>query len=211
MHAHDALVGLAKQTEIVQFRQEDGTAIGDALALAVARLQTLEDGDDQELAEALKQEEGGEGNTPTPAADTSDFKIKSKIIVLLTDGENNAGQRSPGQAAELARRFGIKIYTVGIGSPRTTNFFDARLPLGLGIDERMLKAIAKHTGGAYFRADDGESLRAVYAKIDELEKTEIESTEYLQYDEAFMPLAKAALIVLLVEILLGTTLLRRSP
>jgi Ca-activated chloride channel homolog len=211
VHAHDALVGLAKQTEIVQFRQEDGTAIGDALALAVARLQTLEDGDDQELAEALKQEESGEGNTPTPSADTSDFKIKSKIIVLLTDGENNAGQRSPGQAAELARRFGIKIYTVGIGSPRTTNFFDARLPLGLGIDERMLKTIAKHTGGAYFRADDGESLRKVYATIDELEKTEIEATEYLQYDEAFMPLAKAALIVLLVEILLGTTLLRRSP
>ena len=214
VHAHDALVGLAKQTEIVQFRQEDGTAIGDALALAVARLQTLEDGDDQALAEALKQEEGGEDKTPTTPTtptDTADFKIKSKIIVLLTDGENNAGQRSPGQAAELARRFGIKIYTVGIGSPRTTNFFDARLPLGLGIDERMLKAIATHTGGAYFRADDGESLRKVYATIDELEKTEIESTEYLQYDEAFMPLAKAALIVLLVEILLGTTLLRRSP
>ncbi|MFG0252043.1 MAG: VWA domain-containing protein [Phycisphaerales bacterium JB038] len=214
VHAHDALVGLAKQTEIVQFRQEDGTAIGDALALAVARLQTLEKRNDKELQEAVtKTEEGEDSPLAADSADTTNFQIKSKIIVLLTDGENNAGQRSPGQAAELARRLGMKIYTVGIGSPRGSSLFGNRLPLGIGIgiDERMLKAIADHTGGAYFRADDGESLRKVYATIDELEKTEIESTEYVQYEEAFMPLAKAALLVLLAEILLSTTLLRRSP
>lgn len=215
VHAHDALVGLAQQTEIVEIRQEDGTAIGDALALAVARLQSLEEEGDGALDDAERQaasaEDGPVAAGAAAADPAADYEIKSKIVILLTDGENNAGRRPPGQAAELARRLGIKIYTIGIGGERSANFFDMRLPLGPGIDERMLRAIAEHTGGEYRRAGDGESLREVYQRIDELEKTEIESTEYVQREEAFMPFAKAALIVLLVELLLRTTILRRSP
>lgn len=217
VHAHDALVGLARQTEIVEYRDEDGTAIGDALALAVARLQALEEDDAaagaRESAAAPEPAPADESAPPAEAdaASATDFTVKSRIIILLTDGENNAGQRTPGQAAELARRLGIKIYTVGIGGEQTANFFDMRVPLGPGIDERMLRAIAEHTGGEYWRAGDGESLRRIYQRIDELEKTRIESTEYVQHEEAFMPFARAALLVLLAEVLLGTTLLRRSP
>ena len=201
VRAHDALVQFVQGTKIVQLRAEDGTAIGDALALAAARLKRAE----EDLARW----------TENGAADT--FTIKGKAIILLTDGRNNAGDMTPGQAAALARDWGIKIYAIGIGGGE--EFITVQTPLGavrvpavgLGLDEATLRTVAEVSGGRYFVAADGEALRNVYREIDRLEKTEIETLELAQHDEAFLPYALAAGLLLLAEIVLGNTWLRRAP
>ena len=199
VRAHDALVQFVQGTKIVQFRAEDGTAIGDALALAAARLKRAEE-------DIARWTENG-------AADS--FKIKSKAIILLTDGRNNAGDMTPGQAAALARDWGIKIYAIGIGGGE--EFITVRTPLGTvrvptgGMDEATLRTVAEVSGGRYFVAADGDALRNVYREIDRLEKTEIETLEFAQHDEAFLPYALAAGLLLLSEIILSNTWLRRAP
>jgi Ca-activated chloride channel family protein len=210
VHSHDVLVEFLNKTEIVSIRSEDGTAIGDAIALAAARLQKAE-----EEIEFRKQQLIASGQEVSDT-DDSDFKIKSKVVVLLTDGDNNAGQYDPIEAAELAKKWGIKIYTIGIGSGRAyqtirTPLGTYKMPVSQNLNEKLLKSIADTTGGFYSRADDAEALRNIVEKIDKLEKTEVKSVQYTQFAERFGPWTLAALVILCVEILAGCTIFRKVP
>lgn len=145
-----------------------------------------------------------------------DSKAESKVIILLTDGMNNAGFIDPKIASELAAEFGIKTYTVGVGSNGTAlspvailpngNFQYGRVPVE--IDEALMKEIAAVTGGKYFRATDNKSLEKIYEEIDALEKTEIEEFRYYNYEEKFRPLVLLAGFLLLMEVLLRFTVFR---
>lgn len=143
-------------------------------------------------------------------------EAKSKIIILLTDGVNNSGFIEPQTAADLAIEFGIKTYTIGLGtngnalSPVTYNA-DGSFRYGMRqveIDENLLKDIAKLTGGTYFRATDNESLEAIYDEINKLEKTEIEEFKYYRYEEKFRPWVFLAGALLILEWILRNTLFR---
>ncbi|OQY04817.1 MAG: hypothetical protein B6I25_06455 [Planctomycetales bacterium 4572_13] len=188
-----------KETHLVTQRTEDGTAIGDGLAVAAARLQK---------AESQITEDQARLKTGAKKADP-DFKIKSKIIILLTDGMNNAGRYDPLEVSKLAAEWGIKIYTIGIGSQVHQQGWFAMM--GPSLDERLLSQIAKETGGFYARADNAKQLRQIYKKIDALEKTDVKSIEYVDYAEQFGPWAMAALAVLLFEILAASTVFRKIP
>ncbi len=209
--SHNVLTEFLKKTEIVTMRSEDGTSIGDAIALAAARLRKAE--------EELHRRNVSLGFAGTDAAQGSvkdNFKIKSKVVVLLTDGRSNAGQYDPLEAAELARQWGIKIYTIGIGSGQAytamhTPLGTFRMPAAEELDEGLLKAIAAKTGGFYSRADDADALRKVVKKIDELEKTEVKSVQYMQYAEHFSWLTLPALVLLGLEMLAGCTVFRKIP
>ncbi len=207
--SHNVLLEFMKNTDVVRLRSEDGTAIGDAVALAAARLKTAE----QEIQQRNKKlNKAGMSST----AENADFKIKSKAIILLTDGQNNTGQYAPMQAAEMAKKWGIKIYTVGIGSGQAfatvqTMMGAFKVPVEQDLDEPLLKAIAEATGGFYGRADDAESLHKIIEKIDQLEKTEVKSVQYTQYSEKFGPWTLAAMVVLLCEMLAGCTIFRKIP
>lgn len=143
-------------------------------------------------------------------------RAKGKVIILLTDGVNNSGFIDPKIASELAVEFGIKVYTIGLGSNGM-----ALSPIGVKqdgtfqygniqvqIDEELLKQIAETTGGVYFRATSTTKLEQIYEEINKLEKTEIEETKYKSYDELFRPLVLAAFALLLFELLLRYTLFR---
>ncbi|HET8809763.1 MAG TPA: VWA domain-containing protein [Flavobacteriaceae bacterium] len=141
---------------------------------------------------------------------------KSKVIILLTDGVNNAGFIDPKIASELAAEFDIKVYTIGVGSNGMAVSPIALLPNGqfqygrvqVEIDEQLMQQIADATGGKYFRATDNQKLEAIYGEINKLEKTEIEETKYYNYDEKFRSLVILAGIFLLLEILLRLTVFR---
>ena len=142
-------------------------------------------------------------------------KAKSKIIILLTDGVNNSGFIDPQTASELALEYGIKTYTIGLGSngmalsPVAINngkFQYSRIQVE--IDEKLLKKIAAETGGKYFRATNNKKLEEIYNEIDKLEKTEIEEFKYYNYEEKFRTLVLLALGLLVIEFLLLQTLLR---
>lgn len=199
---HAFVVSQLQQTEIVTSRSEDGTAIGDALGLAVEKLASLKASDGQE--------------------------VESKVVILLTDGENNAGELDPVQAAELARTLGIKVYTIGVGTtgsapvPVVDPFSGRRVLryMQVSIDEATLRSVAEMTGGRYFRATDTDSLAAIYREIDELEKTRVEAKQYVDYREMAIeptrlgaltvpPIVLAALLLLALQILLSSTVLRR--
>jgi Ca-activated chloride channel family protein len=165
---------------------EDGTAVGSALATAVARL------------------EGSEA--------------KSKVVILLTDGQSNAGKVPPLTAAESAKALGYRVYTIGTGTrgaapyPQTDPFGrKVYVNVPVDIDEDTLRAIGETTGGRYFRATDTESLRLIYQEIDQLETTEQEGLQYLEYHELYVWLALAALLLLGGEALLAQTWLRTLP
>ncbi len=145
-----------------------------------------------------------------------DSKAVSKVIILMTDGVNNAGFIDPKIASELALEFGIKTYTIGVGTNGT-----ALSPIGLNnngsfvydnvpveIDEDLLKEIAEVTGGKYFRATNNEKLKDIYDEIDKLEKTEVEEFKYTNYEEKYRPLILLAGILLLFELLLKFTVFR---
>ena len=143
-------------------------------------------------------------------------KAKSKIIILLTDGVNNSGFIEPQTAADLAIEFGIKTYTIGLGtngnalSPIAYNA-DGSFRYGMRqveIDENLLKDIATATGGKYFRATDNESLEEIYDEINKLEKTEVEEFKYYRYEEKFRPWILLAGVLLLLEWILRNTLFR---
>ncbi|MCB1034865.1 MAG: VWA domain-containing protein, partial [Acidobacteria bacterium] len=163
----------------------DGTAIGSALGTAVKRLK--------------------------------DSEAKSKVIILLTDGRNNAGSLSPGKAAEIAKTFGIKVYTIGAGTRGKApflvdSFFGQQVVYeAVQIDEGTLEAIAKETGGAYFRAQDESALASIYDEIDQLEKTEITMHTYMEYNERFRWFVLPALGLLLLEVGLLGTRFRKLP
>jgi Ca-activated chloride channel family protein len=206
VHSHNVLVEFLKKTDIVKLRNENFTAIGDAIALAAARLKKAE----EEILERKAQL----GLSENDAED--DFKITSKVIILLTDGINNAGDYNPIDAAELAKEWGIKIYTIGIGSAEAfttmkTVMGTFRMPARQELDEKLLKMIADNTGGFYGKAGDEKALRNIVKRIDELEKTKVKSIQYTQYSERFGPWTIAALIVLASEILAACTVFRKIP
>ncbi|MDA7549934.1 VWA domain-containing protein [Flavobacteriaceae bacterium] len=140
-------------------------------------------------------------------------RAKGKVIILLTDGVNNSGFIDPKIASELAVEFGIKVYTIGLGSNGMALSPIGILPNGsfqygniqVEIDEDLLNQIAETTGGKYFRATSNTKLEEIYAEINKLEKTEIEETKYKSYNELFRPLILAALGLLLFELLLRYT------
>ena len=168
---------------------EDGTAIGDGLATAVSRIK-----DDKDA-------------------------IKSKVVILLTDGVNNMGSVPPLTAAEIAKTFGVRVYTIGIGTKGKALTPVAMMPDGnyqyalqdVEIDEALLKQIAEGTGGKYFRATDNESLAKIYKEIDKMEKSKIEEKDYTDRSEEFMPFAIAAALLLALEILLKNTIFKTVP
>lgn len=203
-HAH--LLNTLGQLKHAQIASEDGTAIGDAVALAVERLRDV-----------------GER-----AEETDRKRIKSRVIVLLTDGENTAGVIEPLVAADLAAEYAIKIYTIGVGTrgmalaPFQTPFGTELRPQRVTIDEETLAEMADRTGGRYFRATDTDSLKKIYETIDELEKTETEQRRYHQYvDYAVEPIKFAgfnlppmllmAFMLLAVEQLLSLVAFRSLP
>jgi Ca-activated chloride channel family protein len=209
--SHNVLTEFLKKTEIVSMRNEDGTSIGDAIALAAARLRKAEE--EIHRRNASLGFGGGDGS-PERAKDN--FKIKSKAMILLTDGRNNMGQYDPLEAADLAKQWGIKVYVIGIGSSQAyrtvqTPLGTFRMPTEDELDEGLLKAIAGKTGGFYSRADDADALRKVVKKIDELEKTEVKSVQYMQYAEHFSWLTLPALVLLGLEMLAGCTVFRKIP
>ncbi|RKR84948.1 Ca-activated chloride channel family protein [Mucilaginibacter gracilis] len=178
---HDVLINLFQ--DIKNGMIEDGTAIGMGLATAVNRLK--------------------------------DSQAKSKVIILLTDGVNNTGSIPPVTAAEIAKQFGIRVYTVGLGThgtapypmqTQTGEIVYQRMPVD--IDEPTLTKIAQTTGGQYFRATNNETLKAIYAKIDQLEKAKIDVTQYRKKTEMFLPFAAIALLLLLLEFVLKNTLFK---
>jgi len=197
--AHGALSQFLENLKLVKRKEEDGTAIGDGIALAAARLKTAE----ETLLRQSKQRE-------------RTFEIKSKVIILLTDGQNNTGKRDPLEAAKLAEEWGIKIYTIGVGGAeglvRQQGLLGSFLMrMGQGVDQRTLKTIADTTRGKFFMAEDADSLREIYREIDKMERSELESVRYLDYREQFLPFLLLGLGLLFAEMILSTTVFRKIP
>jgi len=147
-----------------------------------------------------------------------DSKAKSRVIILLTDGENQGGLIDPYSAKEIAKSVGIKVYTIGMGTEgfasapmRTENGEVSIQRQKVNIDEKLLREIAAETGGLYFRARDNSSLKNVYSEIDKLEKSRIEITSLKRFSEQFFPFAIAAAILLIAEVILSYTLFRKFP
>ena len=146
-----------------------------------------------------------------------DSQALSRVIILLTDGMNNRGEIAPVTAAEIAKTFGLRVYTIGVGS-RGEAPYPFQTPFGIqyrnvpsDIDEDVLKQIASTTGGQYFRATDNSSLKAIYEEIDQMEKTKISVQQYSKKQEEYTPLALLVFALLLFELLLRNTLLRNIP
>lgn len=145
-----------------------------------------------------------------------DSKAKSKVIILMTDGVNNAGFIEPETASDIAKEYGIKVYTIGIGTNGMADFPYAYSPNGgflfrmmpVEIDETLLKSIAKNTGGKYFRATSNRKLETIYNEINKLETTEVEELKFYDYDEKFRPFALLALGLILAEAGLRNTVFR---
>ncbi|MFN4025903.1 MULTISPECIES: vWA domain-containing protein [Flavobacterium] len=145
-----------------------------------------------------------------------DSKAKSKVIILLTDGVNNAGFIEPETASQIAKEFGIKVYTIGIGTNGDAMFPYAYAPGGgflfrmmpVEIDVSLLQTIAKNTGGKYFRANNNSKLEAIYAEINKLETTEIQELKFYDYDEKYRPFVWIAGLLLLLELALRNTIYR---
>ncbi len=178
---HAVLINLMREMESGMI--EDGTAIGLGLATAINRVKESE--------------------------------AKSKVIILLTDGVNNRGEIAPVTAAEIAKTMGVRVYTIGVGS-RGVAPYPVQTAAGIRyrnmkveIDEEVLQEIASMTGGQYFRATDNESLDKIYEEIDKLEKSKIDVKEFSRKREEYMPLAIIIAALLLLEILLRYTVLRK--
>ena len=144
-------------------------------------------------------------------------KAKSKVVILLTDGSNNRGDISPMTAAEIAKSFGIRVYTIGVGTTGT-----ARYPLSVGndtryvnlpveIDEKTLKSIARATDADFYRAKNNKELNQIYQEIDKLEKSKLNVKQFSRRYEAYQPFAMVAILALLLELLLRITVFRRIP
>ncbi len=199
---HEFLIGdVLKNIKITTERSEDGTAIGDALALAVERLSSLN--------ERVKSDSGN--------------SIESKIIILLTDGENNQGDIDPQTAADIAAAMDITVYTIGAGTNGwapypTTNLYGQTVMRNqpVVIDEETLESIASTTGGKYFRATDTESLEKIYAEIDKMERTEITQRTYVNHVDMAVQSVRLAgislppILVIVFILFFADTLLRAT-
>jgi Ca-activated chloride channel family protein len=201
---HEVVADALRQVRFPDGALEQGTAIGDAVALAVEKL--------VDAAERANRD----GAT----------RIASKVVILLTDGESNVGELTPQEAAQLAVSTGVRIYAVGLGRegfapvPVRTPFGVQIQNVPVSIDEKTLTEISEATGGRYFRATDSDSLERIYETIDGLEKSSIEETKLVRYRDLAVepplgegtvlpPFLALALILLAAETLLSTTLLRR--
>jgi Ca-activated chloride channel family protein len=146
-----------------------------------------------------------------------DSQAKSKVIILLTDGVNNTGEIAPVTAAEIAKSFGVRVYTIGVGTqgeapyPIPTAFGIQYQNIPVEIDEPALKQIAATTGGQYFRATDNASLKEIYSEIDQMEKTKISVQEFSKKQEEYKMWALIVFALLLVELLLRNTVLKSIP
>jgi Ca-activated chloride channel family protein len=145
-------------------------------------------------------------------------KAKSKSIILLTDGSNNTGIVAPLTAAEIARKMGIKVYTIGVGTNGTAPYPQINMfgrieyvPMPVVIDENTLKEIARVTGGKYFRATGNKVLSEIFDEIDKLEKTELDVRHFSHTEDCYMPWALLALGLFLLELILRNTYLRTTP
>ena len=177
------LINLMKevQTDII----EDGTAIGNGLATAVARMK--------------------------------DSDAKSRVVILLTDGVNNRGEISPQMAAEIAKTYGVRVYTIGVGKEGLAPY-PVMTPWGVEvqnvqveIDEKLLSEIAQSTGGRYFRATDNTKLAEIYAEINKMEKVKTTVDSFPIYKELFGTFALVALLAIILELLLNWFVIRRLP
>jgi len=188
--SHETLIDFTETINLIDNREEDGTSIGDAVALAAARLHETDN-----------------------INNSSDYLIENKIIILLTDGQNNGGTVSPIDSAYLASQWDIKLYTIGFGAGFYKNAFGMvkKIPAGYGVDEDSLKEMAEVTGGRYFSADSEESLLGIYREIDQLEKSRIESFSFKNYNEKYFPFALWGFIFMFVSFILSATWLRRVP
>ena len=177
------LINLIKEIECGLI--EDGTAIGNGLATAVARLK--------------------------------DSDAKSKVIILLTDGVNNSGEISPKMAAEIAKTYGIRVYTIGVGAmgtapyPYMTPYGPQLVNVEVQIDEPLLKEIAQGTDGKYFRATDNTKLLEIYGEINKMEKNKVQVDSFPLYKELYMPFALAALLALALGIVLKLFVIKYLP
>jgi Ca-activated chloride channel family protein len=164
----------------------------------------------------------GDGTAIGSALGTSvkrlrDSEAKSKVVVLLTDGRNNAGKIDPETAAKIAEQYRIKVYTIGAGTRGAApflvdGFFGKQYVYqNVDLDEEALKKVAEITGGEYFRATDTEGLEEIYKRIDEMEKTEVKVKEYEEYTELFPRFLIPGLVFVGLEIMLGNTWLRKIP
>ena len=177
------LINLMKevQTDLI----EDGTAIGNGLATAVARMK--------------------------------DSDAKSRVIILLTDGVNNRGEISPQMAAEIAKTYGVRVYTIGVGKegmapyPVMTPWGVEIQQVKVEIDENLLSEIAESTGGRYFRATDNTKLAEIYSEINKMEKARTTVDSFPIYKELFSRYALMALLALLLELVLNWFVIRRLP
>ncbi|HTE56688.1 MAG TPA: VWA domain-containing protein [Kofleriaceae bacterium] len=184
---HDNLVAISRSLEIVRDRDEDGTALGDGLGLAVERLR--------------------------------ESRARSRVAILLTDGVSNAGTDAPLDSAKLAKKYGIKVYTIGTGTnglapvriedPASGRSFLRQTMVE--IDEDTLRAIADQTGGAYFRATDAGGLRQVYRQIDQLERSELQGEKWRQYREQFAGPLALGLLLAVLGLVGEATVWRRLP
>lgn len=181
---HTALINLFREVNFGMV--EDGTAIGLGLANAVNRLK--------------------------------DSQAKSKVIILLTDGTNNVGDIGPVTAAEIAQTYGIRVYTIGAGTrgyaraPAVDRFGNIHyIDVKVDIDEDVLRQIAGLTDGSYFRATNTDKLKDIYQEIDQMEKTKIRVKEYTKKSEEYALFLFLAMLMLLIEMVLRNTVLRRLP
>ncbi len=153
----------------------------------------------------------------TSVSRLKDSEAISKVIILLTDGVNNSGSLDPRSAAEMAKMFGIRVYTIGVGSqgfapyPVQTPFGVQMQQMEVQIDEELLQQIAAKTGGQYFRAEDNDKLKEVYNEIDALEKSKIDIQEFRKKHEEFLPLALLALLLFTLEVVLRFLVFKRFP
>lgn len=179
----------AVQTSLSRLRSgviDDGTAIGNGLATAINRLR--------------------------------ESSAKSKVVVLVTDGVNNCGQMSPRMSADIARDLGIKVYTIGVGRrgqapmPVMDPFGNVMMAMvDVEIDEAVLRETAKITGGKYFRAENVDALTKIYEEIDQMEKSKVQVTDYISYEELFLGWMLCGLLLLVAELLLSHVVLNRLP
>ena len=179
----------AVQTSLSRLRSgviDDGTAIGNGLATAINRLR--------------------------------ESSAKSKVVVLVTDGVNNSGQISPRMAADIARDLEVKVYTIGVGRrgqapmPAMDPYGNVKMVMAdVEIDEAVLREIAKVTGGKYFRAENSEALTKIYEEIDQMEKSKVQVTDYISYEELFLSWVLWGVLLLVVELLFSRVVLNRLP
>ncbi|HIJ82736.1 MAG: VWA protein [Magnetococcales bacterium] len=190
---HDNLLTILDQLQVAREQSEAATAIGEGLGLAVERLRMLEE------------------NNPMG-------RIRSKVVILLSDGVNNAGDVEPMHAAELAASHNIQVYAIAAGTtgyvPIPVPTLDGKTQLmrqHMEVDEKILSAIAKRTGGRFFHAGNAEELARTYHDIDRLEKSEINEVRYVQYREHYSFFVVVAMVLMAASALLNATYLRRLP